>query len=185
MLSYASPHHLYFCFQVCDITTSMFKFHQKGVCQRDSIGIPRYWWSSHYLIRYLKLLLICECLKYLFALFVGLLALTTGPGERAQEILEESFSPIIEALKSKSDASKISAVGRQKHILEILIWSIVIIFLLNVCIHVSSCWSVWLLSLLLAETSKRKQKSQCKPCGKWFIQNLVLMYVYLLLDMIL
>ncbi|KAK1366912.1 interferon-related developmental regulator 1 [Heracleum sosnowskyi] len=41
---------------------------------------------------------------------IGLLALTTGPGERAQEILEESFSPIIEALKSKSDASKISAL---------------------------------------------------------------------------
>ncbi|WOH06956.1 hypothetical protein DCAR_0626385 [Daucus carota subsp. sativus] len=41
---------------------------------------------------------------------IGLLALTTGPGERAQEILEESFPPIIEALKSKSDASKISAL---------------------------------------------------------------------------
>ncbi|XP_063944890.1 uncharacterized protein LOC108211837 isoform X4 [Daucus carota subsp. sativus] len=41
---------------------------------------------------------------------IGLLALTIGPGERAQEILEESFSPIIEALKSKSDTTKILAL---------------------------------------------------------------------------
>ncbi|KAK1391563.1 Interferon-related developmental regulator 1 [Heracleum sosnowskyi] len=41
---------------------------------------------------------------------IGLLALTTGPGEKAQEILEESFSPILEALKSKSDSTKILAL---------------------------------------------------------------------------
>ncbi|CAL5382253.1 unnamed protein product [Camellia sinensis] len=31
---------------------------------------------------------------------IGLLALTTGPGERAQEILEESVPPISQALMS-------------------------------------------------------------------------------------
>lgn len=42
---------------------------------------------------------------------VGLLALTTGPGEKAQEMLEQSVSPILDALKSKPEAaSKISAV---------------------------------------------------------------------------
>lgn len=42
--------------------------------------------------------------------FVGLLALTTGPGDKAQEILEESMPPILQALKSGSEASKISSV---------------------------------------------------------------------------
>lgn len=42
--------------------------------------------------------------------FVGLLALTTGPGDKAQEILEESITPILQALKSGSEASKISSV---------------------------------------------------------------------------
>ncbi|KAL8126999.1 hypothetical protein AgCh_014062 [Apium graveolens] len=41
---------------------------------------------------------------------IGLLALTTGPGEKAQEILEESFSFILEALKTKSDITKILAL---------------------------------------------------------------------------
>lgn len=41
---------------------------------------------------------------------IGLLALTTGPGEKAQEILEESVSPISEGLKSRSETSKISAL---------------------------------------------------------------------------
>lgn len=42
--------------------------------------------------------------------FVGLLALTTGPGDKSQEILEESISPISEALKSRSETSKMSSV---------------------------------------------------------------------------
>ncbi|CAA3005316.1 interferon-related developmental regulator 1-like [Olea europaea subsp. europaea] len=41
---------------------------------------------------------------------IGLLALTIGPGEKAQEILEESLSPISEALKSRSEPSKISSL---------------------------------------------------------------------------
>lgn len=41
---------------------------------------------------------------------IGLLALTTGPGEKAQEILEESVSPISEALKSTLENSKISSL---------------------------------------------------------------------------
>ncbi|KAM7514413.1 hypothetical protein LguiA_003996 [Lonicera macranthoides] len=41
---------------------------------------------------------------------IGLLALTTGPGEKAQEILEESVSHISEALKSRSETSKMSAL---------------------------------------------------------------------------
>nr|GME00258.1 interferon-related developmental regulator 1-like [Ipomoea batatas] len=42
--------------------------------------------------------------------FIGLLALTTGSGSKAQEILEESITPISEALKSRSDASRISSL---------------------------------------------------------------------------
>lgn len=38
---------------------------------------------------------------------IGLLALTTGPGHKAHEILEESVSPISEALKSRAETSKI------------------------------------------------------------------------------
>ncbi|CAI9115955.1 OLC1v1016980C1 [Oldenlandia corymbosa var. corymbosa] len=41
---------------------------------------------------------------------IGLLALTTGPGAKAQEILEESVSPISEALKSRHETSKMSAL---------------------------------------------------------------------------
>ncbi|KAI8550076.1 hypothetical protein RHMOL_Rhmol06G0076000 [Rhododendron molle] len=41
---------------------------------------------------------------------IGLLALTTGPGGKAQEILEESMPPILQALKSGSEASKISSL---------------------------------------------------------------------------
>lgn len=41
---------------------------------------------------------------------IGLLALTTGPGEKAQEMLEESVSPILDALKSRPETSKISAL---------------------------------------------------------------------------
>ncbi|KAL3514381.1 hypothetical protein ACH5RR_027098 [Cinchona calisaya] len=41
---------------------------------------------------------------------IGLLALTTGPGDKSQEILEESISPISEALKSRSETSKMSSL---------------------------------------------------------------------------
>ncbi|KAK4348609.1 hypothetical protein RND71_031364 [Anisodus tanguticus] len=41
---------------------------------------------------------------------IGLLALTAGPGDKAHEILEESVSPISDALKSRSDNSKISSL---------------------------------------------------------------------------
>ncbi|KVH99469.1 Armadillo-like helical [Cynara cardunculus var. scolymus] len=41
---------------------------------------------------------------------VGLLALTAGSGKKAQEILEEAVSPISEALKSRSDSSKIASL---------------------------------------------------------------------------
>ncbi|KAJ8539535.1 hypothetical protein K7X08_013787 [Anisodus acutangulus] len=41
---------------------------------------------------------------------LGLLALTAGPGDKAHEMLEESVSPITEALKSRSEASKISSL---------------------------------------------------------------------------
>ncbi|KAL8492116.1 hypothetical protein ACS0TY_023660 [Phlomoides rotata] len=41
---------------------------------------------------------------------IGLLALTTGPGEKAQEILEESFSPISEALRLQPEMSKTSSL---------------------------------------------------------------------------
>ncbi|CAK9167521.1 unnamed protein product [Ilex paraguariensis] len=41
---------------------------------------------------------------------IGLLVLTTGPGDKAKEILEESVSPISEALKSRSETSKISSL---------------------------------------------------------------------------
>lgn len=41
---------------------------------------------------------------------IGLLALTAGSGEKAQEILEESVTPISEALKSCSEVSKISSL---------------------------------------------------------------------------
>lgn len=41
---------------------------------------------------------------------IGLLALTAGPGDKAHEILEESANPISEALRSRSDKSKISSV---------------------------------------------------------------------------
>ncbi|XP_075485070.1 uncharacterized protein LOC142524836 [Primulina tabacum] len=39
---------------------------------------------------------------------IGLLALTTGPGVKAQEILEESISPILDALKTRSEVVKLS-----------------------------------------------------------------------------
>lgn len=42
--------------------------------------------------------------------FLGILALTVGPGEKAHEMLEELVSPITEALKSRSETSKISSV---------------------------------------------------------------------------
>ncbi|XP_073316272.1 uncharacterized protein [Primulina huaijiensis] len=41
---------------------------------------------------------------------IGLLALTTGQGGKAQEILEESISPILEALKTRPEISKISSL---------------------------------------------------------------------------
>ncbi|KAI3465267.1 hypothetical protein Pfo_021930 [Paulownia fortunei] len=41
---------------------------------------------------------------------IGLLALTTGPGEKAQEILRESVSPISEALKTRLETSKVSSL---------------------------------------------------------------------------
>lgn len=41
---------------------------------------------------------------------IGLLALTAGPGDKSQEILEESISPISEALRSRSEASKMSSL---------------------------------------------------------------------------
>ncbi|KAK4352186.1 hypothetical protein RND71_027704 [Anisodus tanguticus] len=41
---------------------------------------------------------------------IGLLALTAGPGDKAHEILEESVTPISDALKSRSDNSKISSL---------------------------------------------------------------------------
>lgn len=41
---------------------------------------------------------------------LGLLALTAGPGDKAHEMLEESVSPITDALKSRSEASKISSL---------------------------------------------------------------------------
>uniref|UniRef100_A0A5B6ZVR0 Putative interferon-related developmental regulator 1 n=1 Tax=Davidia involucrata TaxID=16924 RepID=A0A5B6ZVR0_DAVIN len=41
---------------------------------------------------------------------IGLLALTTGPGDKAQEILEESVPHISQALKSRSETSKISSL---------------------------------------------------------------------------
>lgn len=37
---------------------------------------------------------------------IGLLALTAGPGEKAQEILEESLSPISDALRTRPETSK-------------------------------------------------------------------------------
>lgn len=40
----------------------------------------------------------------------GLLALTTGYGKKAQEILEEAVFPISEALRSRSESSKIASV---------------------------------------------------------------------------
>ncbi|XP_028090916.1 uncharacterized protein LOC114291082 isoform X2 [Camellia sinensis] len=43
---------------------------------------------------------------------IGLLALTTGPGERAQEILEESVPPISQALVSK--IVRVTKLGRQQ-----------------------------------------------------------------------
>ncbi|XP_075097042.1 uncharacterized protein LOC107813216 isoform X1 [Nicotiana tabacum] len=42
--------------------------------------------------------------------FLGILALTVGPGDKAHEMLEESASPITEALKSRSETSKISSL---------------------------------------------------------------------------
>lgn len=41
---------------------------------------------------------------------IGLLALTTGSGKNAQEILEDAVTPISEALKSRSDSSKIASL---------------------------------------------------------------------------
>lgn len=41
---------------------------------------------------------------------IGLLALTAGSGKKSQEILEESVTPISEALKSRSDSSKIASL---------------------------------------------------------------------------
>nr|XP_043607263.1 interferon-related developmental regulator 1 [Erigeron canadensis] len=41
---------------------------------------------------------------------IGLLALTVGSGKKAQEILEESVFPISEALKSRSESSKVASL---------------------------------------------------------------------------
>ncbi|XP_022014829.1 uncharacterized protein LOC110914337 [Helianthus annuus] len=41
---------------------------------------------------------------------IGLLALTVAPGKKSQEILEEAITPISEALKSRSDSSKIASL---------------------------------------------------------------------------
>ena len=42
--------------------------------------------------------------------FAGLLALTVGLGDQAQEILEESVTPLSQALKSGREALKITSV---------------------------------------------------------------------------
>lgn len=49
----------------------------------------------------------------LFILFIfsGLLALTAGSGEKAQEILEESLSPISDALRIRPEATKTLSVS--------------------------------------------------------------------------
>lgn len=41
---------------------------------------------------------------------IGLLALTVGFGDKSQEILEESFAPLTQALKSGSESSKIASL---------------------------------------------------------------------------
>ncbi|XP_071710283.1 uncharacterized protein [Rutidosis leptorrhynchoides] len=41
---------------------------------------------------------------------IGLLSLTAGVGEKSQEILEDSVTPISEALRSRSEASKITSL---------------------------------------------------------------------------
>ena len=43
-------------------------------------------------------------------LYIGLLALTVGLGEKAAEILEDSVTPISEALRSRSEAKKLESV---------------------------------------------------------------------------
>ncbi|KAE8683323.1 activating signal cointegrator 1 complex subunit 2-like isoform X1 [Hibiscus syriacus] len=47
---------------------------------------------------------------YLASHVIGLLALTVGPGDNAQEILKESIMPILQASKSGSESSKIASL---------------------------------------------------------------------------
>lgn len=92
----------------------MSEFCQKGFSKRGSFSISCHRYTIHISTFFNNILIttFIECDKYLyFFLITGLLALTVGSGKKAQEILEEAVSPISEALKSRSESSKIASVN--------------------------------------------------------------------------
>lgn len=140
--------------------------------------------ASHAIGIYLKLLILYNWFSWLCkrskhcCICIGLLALTAGMGEKAQEILEESVTPISEALRSRSEASKIASVYYISTCSVIYCASdfdcYVIVYLVT---FICSYWMGYLWLLLLVERNPKKLRNACKLCGKWFTQNLVPMYV--------
>lgn len=89
--------------------------------------------------------------------YVGLLAVTVGCGDNAHEILEDSVTPISQALKSKSESSKMVSVCHLGLVFSCLqkiktfcchlclfILEDSCLFLILIVICDSSYWSVWL-----------------------------------------
>lgn len=98
--------------QICDSATSVPEFYQEGLWERDYFGISDYrlGLSSCWLLCIFKVSKdIYGMLNFMH--LIGLLALTTGPGKQASEILEESVPIISQALRSRSESSKVAAVS--------------------------------------------------------------------------
>ncbi|KAJ0450396.1 hypothetical protein HanHA300_Chr15g0555851 [Helianthus annuus] len=78
-------------------------------CLQHSFSISCHWYSTFFSFIFYKVNILIEVSKQC-SICIGLLALTAGPSEKAQEILEESVTPISEALRSRSKASKTASL---------------------------------------------------------------------------
>ncbi|XVF11663.1 hypothetical protein REPUB_Repub08aG0046500 [Reevesia pubescens] len=95
---------------ICYITASVSIFYQKGVQQRDFFSIPYHWLVSNAVTNadthmHRRKHKSTQTEYHL----VALLAITVGPGDNAQEILEESMVPLSQTFKSVSESFKIAS----------------------------------------------------------------------------
>lgn len=106
--------HLFGVPQICNLIASVSELHKKGFVQRDMFGVSCNWLVQYpffWLIHVLSPQYQNQFLIFSF-MFAGLLALTVGCGDNANEILEDSLPVISQAFKSGSEATKTSAVSK-------------------------------------------------------------------------